>query len=108
MSDSAGDPTTDDELSQDYKQAGFNNKLGMGSAPAVVVVDMCRAYFDPDSPLFAGVPEVVDACVSLVDAARAAGRPVLWARVEYEPGGAIGEVATAIGWPNSIPPMAMW
>ena len=92
MSEPAGQPATDHELSEDYKQAGFNHKLGMGSAPAVVVVDMCRAYFDPDSPLYAGVPEVVDACVALVDAARAAGRPVLLTRVEYEPGGADGGI----------------
>ena len=77
---------------EDYRAAGFNRRLGMGRRPAVIVVDMCRAYFDPGSPLDAGVPEVVDRCRELVDAARAAELPVLWTRVEYEPGGADGGV----------------
>lgn len=88
----AADAAGDSALSQDYRQAGFNKRLGMGTSPAVVVVDMCRAYFDPESPLHAGVPEVVGACVSLVEAARHANRPVLWTKVEYEPGGADGGV----------------
>lgn len=77
---------------EDYRQAGFNRRLGFGDKAAVLVVDMCRAYFDEASPLYAGVPEVVDACVQLVAAARAADIDVLWSRVEFEPGGANGGV----------------
>lgn len=73
-------------VAADYRRAGFNARLGFGSRPAVVVVDMCRAYFEPGSPLHLGRPEVVDACRRLVTGARAAGVPVLWTRVEYEPG----------------------
>lgn len=80
------------ELTADYRAAGFNKRLGMGRRPAVIVVDMCRAYFDPDSPLYAGVPEVADRCRELVAAARAVGAPVLWTRVEFEPGGADGGI----------------
>lgn len=79
-------------LEDDYRQAGFNNRLGMGTAPALIVVDMCVAYFDESSPLYAGVPEVADACVELVAAARAAHAPVIWTKVEYEPGGADGGI----------------
>lgn len=79
-------------LAESYREAGFNNRLGMGKSCALIVVDMCRAYFDPESPLHAGVPEVADACVGLVAAARAAGVPVMWTRVEYEPGGADGGI----------------
>lgn len=81
-----------DELNESYRQAGFDNRLGPGKSPAVIVVDMCRAYFDPESPLFAGVPDVVGACASLVQAARDHGIPVIWTRVEYEPGGSDGGV----------------
>ena len=80
------------DLAENYRGAGFNQRLGMGDRPALVVVDMCRAYFDPDSPLHAGVPEVAEACVQLVAAARTADLPVLWTRVEYEPGGADGGI----------------
>lgn len=79
-------------LAESYRQAGFNNDLGMGRAPALIVVDMCRAYFDSESPLHAGVPEVIQTCVDLVAASRAAGAPVIWTRVEYEPGGANGGI----------------
>jgi maleamate amidohydrolase len=81
-----------DDLRADYSRAGFSRSVGFGARPAVLIVDMCRAYFEPDSPLFAGVPEVVDACRRVVDAARSAGAPVLWTRVEFEPGGSDGGV----------------
>ncbi len=80
------------DLEADYRRSGFNRRLGFGARPALVVVDMCRAYFEPGSPLFLDRPEVVDACGSLVDAARAADRLVVWTRVEFEPGGADGGV----------------
>ncbi len=90
--DARPDSASPDSASTDYKRAGFNQRLGMGDAPAVVMVDMCKAYFEPDSPLFTDRPEVVDACKTLVAAARASDIPVLWTRVELEPGGANGGV----------------
>jgi maleamate amidohydrolase len=80
------------DVSADYERAGFGRAVGLGARPAVLIVDMCRAYFDEASPLFAGVPKVVTSCQHLVAAARAAGVAVLWTRVEYEPGGANGGV----------------
>lgn len=81
-----------DEVADDYRRAGFNQRLGFGRRPAVLMVDLCQAYFSPDSPLYAGVPQVLEACRSLLDAARTTGTPVLWTRVEYEPGGVDGGV----------------
>lgn len=89
------DETPDDPtaaVAEDYRAAGFNKRLGIGDRPAVIVVDMCRAYFEEDSPLFAGVPEVADRCRELVAEARRVGVPVLWTRVEFEPGGADGGI----------------
>ncbi len=37
----------------DYQGAGFAGSLGFGSRPALVVVDLMVAYFDPDSPMYA-------------------------------------------------------
>ncbi len=81
-----------EERAEDYRAAGFNRRLGMGRRPAVIVVDLCRAYFEEGSPLYAGVPEVADRCRELVATARGAGVPVLWTRVEFEPGGADGGI----------------
>jgi maleamate amidohydrolase len=63
----------------------FSGRVGWGSRPAVVVVDMVRAYFDDGGPLQLPSRTAVDACASLVDAARAGGHPVLWTVVRYGP-----------------------
>lgn len=78
------------DLRDDYEQAGFRGRLGWGRQAALVVVDICRAYLDPASPLYAGVESAVASAGRLVDAARAAGVPVVFTRVEYEPGGGDG------------------
>ncbi len=80
------------DVEADYARAGFGRVAGIGARPALLIVDMCRAYFDESSPLFAGVPHVATSCARLVDAARAAHVPVMWTRVEYEPGGADGGI----------------
>ena len=41
---------TDDGLTEDYRRAGFSNRLGFGEHPALVVVDFCQAYLDEQSP----------------------------------------------------------
>lgn len=82
----------DDETEASYQRAGFGHTVEIGVGPAVVVVDMCLAYFTEGSPLDLGRPEVATAVERVVAAARAADVPVLWTRVEYEPGGADGGV----------------
>jgi nicotinamidase-related amidase len=56
----------------------------------VLVVDVCMAYLDPASPLYAGVDEAVASSGRVVAAARTAGIPVIFTRISYEPGGANG------------------
>ncbi len=88
-SDSLGTAAGDD-LADDYRQAGFGQGLGVGDKLGVLVVDVCRAYADPQSPLFADCQPAFDACENLVGSARANGIPVVWTRVRYQPGGADG------------------
>ena len=83
---------TDEGLAEDYLQAGFNNRLGFGSSPALVVIDFCEAYLDPSSPLYAGVEDARASCQRVLEAARSAGMPVLHTRVEFQPGGADGGI----------------
>ncbi len=62
----------------------FSGRVGWGTMPALVVVDLCRAYTEPDGPF--SLPDVtgaVEANSRLVGAARAAGRPVVWTSVRY-------------------------
>lgn len=90
MSGAPRDEVDGDDLRDDYLRAGFGGTVGWGRRPAVVVVDVCRAYVDPASPLYAGVEDAVASAGRLVAAARGAGVPVVFTRVEYEPGGADG------------------
>ena len=83
---------TDDGLAEDYRQAGFSNRLGFGEHPALVVVDFCQAYLDEQSPLYAGVEEARESCIRILAAARSAQIPVLHTRVEFQPGGADGGI----------------
>ena len=78
------------DLASDYAEAGFSGRLGFGERPAVLCVDVCRAYLDPASPLYAGIETAVDSAARVVAAARAAGHPVLHSRVRFKPGGADG------------------
>ncbi|MCQ3813820.1 MAG: isochorismatase family protein [Acidimicrobiia bacterium] len=81
-----------EDLLDDYRQAGFNNRLGFGKSPAVVVIDFCKAYLEQASPLFADVEEARASCERLLHAARTAKIPVFHTRVEFHPGGADGGV----------------
>jgi maleamate amidohydrolase len=78
------------DLVDDYVESGFGGSLGVGRQPAVLVVDVVQAYLVDGSPLRAPVEDVVASAARLVDAARAAGVPVLFTRVSYQVGGADG------------------
>lgn len=67
--------------------AGFSGRLGWGRYPAVLVVDLVRAYTEPGGPFALPEPApAVAAAAELVRAARDAGHPVLWTVVRYTSG----------------------
>ncbi|WP_308491244.1 isochorismatase family protein [Microbacterium terrisoli] len=70
--------------------AGFETRLEPGSAPALLVVDMMRAYFEPGAQLYMGDASSLEAAAELLSAARGAGIPIIHTRVSYAPGGADG------------------
>lgn len=63
----------------------FGGGLGWGARPALVLIDMMRAYFTPGSPFDLGSPAAVEGCSRLLEAARSHGIPVLHTRVAYAP-----------------------
>lgn len=66
---------------------GFSGRVGWGAVPAVIVIDLCRAYTDPAGPF--GLPDAgpaVAAAGELVAAARAGRHPVVWTAVRYTTG----------------------
>ncbi|HEY0816209.1 MAG TPA: isochorismatase family protein [Pseudonocardia sp.] len=71
--------------------AAFSGRVGWGAAPALLVVDLVRAYTDPGAPFLLPDPgPAVAATAELVEAARAGGRPVVWTVVRYTHGLADG------------------
>lgn len=71
--------------------SAFSGRVGWGATPAVLVIDLVRAYSDPAGPF--ALPEAgqaVTATQALVDAARARGHLVVWTVVRYSPGLADG------------------
>ncbi len=77
-------------IEDDYRAHGFAGELGFGRSPAVLVVDVCRAYLDDSSPLRAPVENAVAACSRLVTGAREVSVPVLFTRVRFQRGGLDG------------------
>ena len=75
---------------QDYAQAGFGQGLGWGRAPALLLIDIVNAYFETDSPLYAGVESIIAPCRALIDAARRASCPIIFTGVRYQAGGVDG------------------
>lgn len=69
-----------------YEEAGMGNAVGFGERPAVVVVDVQRAFTDPASPLGMDVDDEVAAIASLLDDAAAAAVPIVTVRTEYTEG----------------------
>lgn len=69
----------------------FSGRVGWGESPALVVIDMVRAYTEQGGPFLLPEPApAIAATAELVDAARAAGRPVCWTAVKYAAGMADG------------------
>lgn len=71
---------------------GFGGALQPGAHPAVLAIDLMRAYFDPASPLCLPSPECLDSAGRVLAAARRGGVPVVHTRVAYRPDGSDGGV----------------
>jgi maleamate amidohydrolase len=71
--------------------SAFSGRVGWGTRPAVLVVDLVRAYVEPGGPFLLPDPRAaVYATAALVEAARAGGHPVVWTVVRYTRGMADG------------------
>ncbi|KAI0474908.1 putative N-carbamoylsarcosine amidase [Xylariaceae sp. FL0804] len=77
----------DADVAASYARSGFARRMGWGATPALLLIDVCRAYWTPGSPLDCSANPAAarcpDAMRRLLAAARAAGCPVVWTAVEY-------------------------
>jgi maleamate amidohydrolase len=73
-----------DNLDADYAAAGFGAAVPPGRRPVLILIDFARAYFDRSASLYAGVEPERAVAGRLREAARMAGVPVIFTRVEYD------------------------
>lgn len=108
------------DLDNDYAGAGYNRRLGFGARPALILIDFVEAYFDRDSPLFAGVEDTLASALRLLEIARRAKVPVIFTNVVFHPSGINGGIfmrkvpnlklmadgAPMGAWPKGLEPRA--
>jgi maleamate amidohydrolase len=78
-----------DDLLENYRIA-YDNKIGFGKKPALILIDFVQAYFAPGCTLYADVRPVLDCALAVRDAARRAEIPVIYTRVVYHKSGIDG------------------
>jgi maleamate amidohydrolase len=67
-----------------FRQRGFGQKLGFGERPALLIVDMVKAFTNPEMPLGAHLDSQIEAIELLLRAAHDRGAPVIFSTVSYD------------------------
>ncbi len=67
-----------------FAARGFGQRIGFGERPAVLVIDLARAFADPAIALGASLDEVIAQTNRVLDAAHAARAPVFLSVVAYD------------------------
>lgn len=74
-----------DDLRRSYAGRGWGGRVGFGSRPAVIVVDLALAWTQrPDGPVGSNLEPVVDATVAVLAAARAVDVPIFFTTGHYD------------------------
>src|SRR2546421_172368 len=66
-----------------FKQRGFGLKIGFGERPALLVIDMLKAFTNPDMMLGANLDAQIAAITPLLEVAHARAIPVIFSTVMY-------------------------
>lgn len=75
--------TSHDEL-EFFRKRGFGGEMGFGERPALLVIDIMKAFTDADMPLGADLSVQIGHINTLLDAADAASVPAFFSIVSYE------------------------
>ncbi|HEY4093985.1 MAG TPA: isochorismatase family protein [Baekduia sp.] len=73
-----------------YAERGIGARIGWGTAPALLIIDMAKAFNDPAYGVGSDQTAAVEATAEVLDAARAAGLPVYFFTTAFEPDGSDG------------------
>jgi maleamate amidohydrolase len=83
-------PTMTETREDNYKGV-FDNRIGFGERPCIIVIDFIEAYTQPQAPFFGqGVVDAVEETVELLAEARKAKVPIIYTKVLYHPSGVDG------------------
>jgi maleamate amidohydrolase len=80
---------SEDDLLENYRRA-YDVKVGFGQRPALILIDFCQGYFDPDCDLYSDVENALSSALRVRDAAHLAKIPVILTNVSYHPSGING------------------
>ena len=75
---------TTEQETEFFRQRGFGLRMGFGKRPALLVVDIVKAFTDPARMLGADLDREVEAINRLLDAAHAHQIPVIYSTVSYD------------------------
>lgn len=67
-----------------FEARGFGMKIGFGQRPALLVIDIVKAFTDPARMLGADLDAQIEATNALLDVAHAKGVPVIYSSVAYD------------------------
>ncbi|WP_104118317.1 N-carbamoylsarcosine amidohydrolase [Arthrobacter sp. B1805] len=86
------------KLRSQFREKGLGGRIGFGSRPALLVVDLIRGFTDARSPLAGDLDEQVKATQELLERARTAHVPVIFSTVAYD-----SDLQEAGKWIQKIP-----
>ena len=102
---------TTDSAQANYSNV-YENRIGFGKKPALVLVDFVQAYFDKSCDLYADVEDALASAIRIRNVARKAGVLVIYTNVVYHQsavdGGRFYEKAKPLRYFLEGSPMGKW
>jgi len=74
-----------DELQERYLQRGWGYRVGFGSRPALLVIDLALYWTQPHNQIGTSCDSIVEATCDVLAASREAGIPVFFTSFNYDP-----------------------
>lgn len=73
------------EVEEFYRSRGWGLKMGFGERPAIVVIDLCKAWFDKSHPLGSDeLDYVINNTVKILEVGRDAKVPIFFTKVAFD------------------------
>jgi len=85
---------TSTAIREQYDRAGFSGRVGWGERPALLVIDMAKAWVDPTERLGSDLSGVLHSIESLLLVAREARLPIFFTTMAYSTPAEIGSVVS--------------